>query len=36
MSREMALVAYRNLLRSARIAFQGTSTHCSPDEHCLT
>jgi hypothetical protein len=25
MSREMALVAYRNLLRSARIAFQGTS-----------
>jgi hypothetical protein len=24
MSREMALVAYRNLLRSARIAFQGT------------
>jgi complex III assembly factor LYRM7 len=23
MSREMALVAYRNLLRSARIAFQG-------------
>lgn len=32
MSREMALVAYRNLLRSARIAFQGTSTlpHSSP------
>lgn len=29
MSREMALVAYRNLLRSARIAFQGIST-CSP------
>lgn len=26
MSREMALVAYRNLLRSARIAFQGTAT----------
>jgi len=26
MSREMALQAYRNLLRSARIAFQGTST----------
>ncbi|KAJ4994004.1 hypothetical protein SVAN01_00481 [Stagonosporopsis vannaccii] len=25
MSREMALVAYRNLLRSARIAFQGDS-----------
>lgn len=25
MSREMALVAYRNLLRSARIAFQGLS-----------
>jgi complex III assembly factor LYRM7 len=27
MSREMALVAYRNLLRSARIAFQGMSFH---------
>ncbi|KAF1365495.1 mitochondrial zinc maintenance protein 1, mitochondrial [Lizonia empirigonia] len=26
MSREMALVAYRNLLRSARIAFQGDAT----------
>jgi len=29
MSREMALVAYRNLLRSARIAFQGTQSTAS-------
>jgi len=30
MSREMALVAYRNLLRSARVAFQGTQSIALP------
>ena len=36
MSREMALVAYRNLLRSARIAFQGKrhprNSHAQPTD----
>jgi complex III assembly factor LYRM7 len=47
MSREMALVAYRNLLRSARIAFQGklkrtsslnrSATYiCTGDSHVLS
>lgn len=36
MTREMALVAYRNLLRSARIAFQGTTPDCTQQKQKLT